>query len=598
MQRRQAANLAAAHDQADGQGDEPSSTLALRAPDVDERWVDLIHHDPLVTVDVEVLRSALRFAFESGDAGGLLSKAVDEAPITPSRWNPEAFSLGLFLPELLSSCFTVQIGKRNYEPSKRHLVRLLEHPPEDTRDVVLRQGVLRELAGDDELRTSLERIYVALRELRSLLDELPMTPGETVRRKVEVLTAIKTFLDEADMGLMGSESALSRLHEFAKEVRARDVYERLAQVLDFDANMAKLEVRVVLGSDGKIRDFRLMQAEENVGNPLVLSPWRRFWSRWIAWFRGYNYTESEVLLRVIDEVFLSLEDVILPCFDLLGDVELYLAALGFKDRAESEGLEVCLPTIEEVPPDAAEPSARRVEGLFNPLLMLQDVTPVPCDIETGRHDSLVLITGPNSGGKTRMMQAFALTQLLGQSGLFVPARKATLTHAPTMFVSLVEGAPADQKEGRLGTELLRVRQLFEQIEPGTLVILDELCSGTNPSEGIAIFEMVLTLLPRLRPQVLVSTHFLDAARHLEEEGTVERLEFLQVDLDDNDDPTYQFVSGVAPTSLAHNVASRLGVTHEELVRLVERQEKAAADRLPSSTGVTPAAALSLAKESA
>lgn len=79
---------------ADSQENPPSSApggaaLALRAPDVDEAWVDLIHHDPLVTIDKELLRSALRFAFESGDAGGLLGKAVDDAPITPSRWNPE-----------------------------------------------------------------------------------------------------------------------------------------------------------------------------------------------------------------------------------------------------------------------------------------------------------------------------------------------------------------------------------------------------------------------------------------------------------------------------------------------------------------------------
>ncbi len=584
MQRRQTANLAAARLRAMDSEPEPSAPLALRAPKVDEAWVDLIHHDPLVTVDVEVLRSALRFAFESGDAGGLLGKAVDDAPVTPSRWDPAAFAGGLFLPDLLASCFTVQVGRKTYEPSKTHLVRLLEHPPEDTRDVTLRQGVLRELAGDPELRASLERIYASLRELRTLLDEQPMTPGETVRRKVEVLTTVKAILDESDEGLSGAESALSRLHRFASEVRERDCYRQLAQVLDFDANMARLEIRVVLGSDGKIRDFQLVEAAENVDNPLVQSPWRRFWSRWIAWFRGYNYTESEVLLRVIDEVFLALEDVILPCFDLVGDVELYLAALGFKDRAESEGLEVCLPQIEPAPPSGSAPRPRHIEGLFNPLLILQGVTPVPCDIKTGSHDSLVLVTGPNSGGKTRMMQAFALAQLLGQSGLFVPARAATLIHAPTMFVSLVEGAPADQKEGRLGTELLRVRQLFEQLEPGTLVILDELCSGTNPSEGIAIFEMVLTLLPRLRPQVFVSTHFLDAARHLEDSGVVERLEFLQVDLDDNDDPTYQFIAGVAPTSLAHNVASRLGVTHEELVGLVERQEgRAAARLLPSTT---------------
>lgn len=559
-------------------GESSARPLAIRAPALDEEWVDLIHHDPLVTVDVETLRSALRFAFESGDAGGVLGRAVDDAPITPSRWSPDAFVGGLFLPELVSSCFTIDIGKRRYQPSQTHLVRLLSHAPDDGRDVTLRQEVLRELVARPELRATLERIYVAMRELRGLLDERPMTPGETVRRKVEVLTAVKTILDEADEGLSGTRSALLRLRDFAHGIRESDVYRRLAQVLDFDENLATLEIRVVLGSDGKIRDFDLIEVDENRDNPLVHSPWRRFWSRLGSWLRGYRYGENEVLLRVIDEVFSALEDAILPFFDLIGDVELYLAALGFKDRCARDGLEVCLPTIADAMEIGGARNPRTVRGLFNPLLLLQDIRPTPCDIVTSGHDALVLVTGPNSGGKTRMLQALSLTQVLAQSGLFVPAREAELTRAPTMFVSLVEGAPADQKEGRLGTELLRVRQLFEQLEPGSMVVLDELCSGTNPSEGIAIFEMVLSLLPRLRPQVFVTTHFLDAARKLEEERPAERLEFLQVDLDENDDPTYQFVPGVAPTSLAHAVASRLGVTHEELVALVERQEaKAAAE---------------------
>src|SRR5262245_59852139 len=59
--------------------------LALRRPDAGQAWVDLIHHDSLVTVDVELLRQAVRFAFESGDAGGLLGRAVDDAPTKGSR---------------------------------------------------------------------------------------------------------------------------------------------------------------------------------------------------------------------------------------------------------------------------------------------------------------------------------------------------------------------------------------------------------------------------------------------------------------------------------------------------------------------------------
>lgn len=549
----------------------PQLAEAKPATEVHGQWVDLLHHTPLAPVATDALIEALRFAFESGDAGGMLGLTVDQAPVAKSNWDPRNFASGLFLKELVTECFPIEVEGRRITPSEGRLVTLLSHPPEEPRDTSLRQEVLRELCARPELHAVVGRLYVKLRQLRRLLDEQPMTPGETIRRKVEVLDLVKRFFDEANEGLEGTTSALARLHGAAAAVCARPVYERLAQVLEFDRHMASIEVRLVLGSDGRIRDFELMRTDENTANVLVRSPWSRAWSRLRAWLRGYRYTENEVLLKVLDEVFDDLEDALLPCFRLVGDLEFYLAAMGFRARSAKVGLEVCLPELSPTPALEAPAGPLELRRLFNPLLWLQKVEPVPCDVHTTGHDALVLVTGPNSGGKTRLLQAVALSQLLAHGGVFVPAKEARLTRAPNMFVSLIEEAPADQKEGRLGTELMRVRRLFEQLTPGCFVALDEVCSGTNPSEGIAIFEMVVSLLPRLRPQVLLTTHFLDAARKLETERPAERLLFLQVELDDQASPTFQFVPGVAPTSLAHRVASRLGVTREELEALVERQ---------------------------
>jgi DNA mismatch repair protein MutS2 len=139
-----------------------------------------------------------------------------------------------------------------------------------------------------------------------------------------------------------------------------------------------------------------------------------------------------------------------------------------------------------------------------------------------------------------------------------------------MFVSLTQETSADQQEGRLGTEMLRIRQLFERALPGSLVILDELCSGTNPSEGEEIFHLVIDLLRELDPEVFITTHFLQFAAQLAEQADALWLCFLQVELDEQKVPTYQFVPGVATTSLAHQTAARLGVTRDELLALIRR----------------------------
>jgi DNA mismatch repair protein MutS2 len=194
----------------------------------------------------------------------------------------------------------------------------------------------------------------------------------------------------------------------------------------------------------------------------------------------------------------------------------------------------------------------------------------------------MLITGPNSGGKTRLLQSLGLFQLLGQAGLYVPAREAQLSLAPSLIVSLIQETRADQPEGRLGMELLRIRQLFEQLPPGAVVILDELCSGTNPSEGEEIFELVIRSLSRLHPQAFITTHFLAFSARLEKERRIADLLFLQVELGAGDAPTFQFVPGVARTSLAGHAAARLGVTGEQLLSLVERNIRSAELRASAS----------------
>jgi len=119
-------------------------------------------------------------------------------------------------------------------------------------------------------------------------------------------------------------------------------------------------------------------------------------------------------------------------------------------------------------------------------------------------------------------------------------------------------------------ELIRIRALFERLPPGAMVLLDELCSGTNPSEGEEIFELVVSTLARLQPQVFITTHFLAFAARLQREQKIAGLGFLQVELGVDRQATFQFVEGVAQTSLAGHAAARLGVTRDQLDTLVER----------------------------
>ncbi len=526
---------------------------------------DLLHPTPLRRIDAEQTRIAVTLAFASGNAGGLFSEALESAQLAPSTWTPAAYAQDLFLSRFVSDCYRARVGQREPVFCTKHLVQVLAHPPADPAIVEYRRAILRELADSEPLRGQFEQLYLSLCRMRTLLENTAAgRDWDPNRRQLDVLVAFKEIVDTAASGFSTASSGLQRLAAWGERVQASEPYRSLTDLVRYDNRLATLSLKVGVGADGRIRGFEVVSVNENATNPFFSTAWRRWLTKCELFLRGYHFSDGEVMARFIDAVFSGIDAEMVALVQLLGDLEFYLGALGFRDRARAAGLDACLPDLV----DAARP--RDLRGLFNPLLLLTGITPVPCDLLTAKLCGTVLVTGPNSGGKTRLLQAIGIAQLLAQSGLFIPARSGSIALTPALVVSLIEETKADQAEGRLGMELIRIRELFERLPPGAMVILDELCSGTNPSEGEEIFELVVNTLSRLRPQVFITTHFLAFAARLQRENHIPGLGFLQVQLGSDRRATFQFVQGVANTSLAGQTAERLGVTRDQLLGLVER----------------------------
>lgn len=530
------------------------------------QFPDLLQPLPTRRVDVDKTRLALTMAFAaSGSSGGVFAEALDAATIAPSAFRPQDFAEELFLQRFVSQALRVKLGGREPVMHARHLYRLLSQPPADPEVTQFRRSVLFELTQSRELRGALERLYLELCKLRGLLEN----PGgvrvwDANRRRLDILQVFKGLLDVMAEEFGEAQSGLARLAEFGRRVQASEPYGALADLLRCDARMARVDVRLGIGADGSVNGFEVLSVNESTDNPFVNPAWRRWLAKLELFVRGYRFSDGEVLARLVDAVVSGLEEELVAQVQLLGDLEFYLGALGFRDSALAAGLEVCLPEF------VATSEPRELWGLFNPLLLMSGIVPVACDVQSARLSSTSLITGPNSGGKTRLLQSLGLTQLLGQCGLFVPARVARIAWASGLVASLIEEAKADQAEGRLGMELMRIRGLFERLPPNALVLLDELCSGTNPSEGEQIFELVVRMLTQLAPQAFITTHFLAFAQRLQQSSDIPHLEFMQVELNEQRRATYQFVPGVATSSLAAHTAERLGVTGEQLSALIEQ----------------------------
>ncbi len=533
---------------------------------------DLLSEKPLVRVDAEELRQILIFAFATSGSVENFDQAMGRARLPKTDWDRAYFERDLFLDQLVKNSLSIRCNGRAYEPCARYLLRALSEPPSDLAETEFRRSILGDLAGSDILRGQFESIYADIVRFRALLCSGRFITAQI--RRLDILRALHALIGLMANSFNESTSGLSRIRAFGQAVLESPSYKRLDALLDHEAHLGTVDLRVRLGSDGELRTFQIVAVRENQDNPFHASPLGRWLAKLRLMLRGYRMNGGEVVERLFDDVFTGMEAVLVSLFQLLGDMEFYLAALSFRDGVLAKGLSVCFPEFIEIGnQNAAECPGIEILGLFNPLLLEGKTIPVPCDLRTAHADSVVLVTGPNSGGKTRLLQSLALAYLFAGAGLFVPARSARLPRFSGLFVSLLDEARADQPEGQLGMELLRIRRMFENLDRCSLVILDELCSGTNPSEGEEIARLVISLLPEMEAQAFVSTHLLQFAAHLSEELPVPHLEFIQVELDKSERPTYGFVGGVAKTSLAHKTAARLGVTRDELTALIAKRKR-------------------------
>ncbi len=529
---------------------------------------DILHLEPRIASSLDAVGELLELAFLGKEAAKGLDRKMGELEAGEGGWQLDMFARDLFVEDLIRTCLTVSIDGIRFPVNQNYLYQVLSHPPMTVDAVAFRQEIFRELDGDETLRRNSEKLYQEISQLLSMFKSPDHATKLDINAfRLDLLKQARQVIDWMVEGFADAQSGLSRLHDVGRQIQESQEYAVLVDVLEFESRLSTVNVNLGVGGDGEVKHLEILEVTESKDNRFYRSPLRRFFMRLkIFLLFGYRLSRKEIVNRLLRDVFLRISSSLTPLVQLVGQLEFYLAGLSFRRLAAERGLETSLAEL-----DLREPL--ELVDVFNPLLMANE-NPVPCTVRSLQSRPITLITGPNSGGKTRLLQTIGLTQLLGQSGLWVPASSARLTLMRGMFLSLVETETADQAEGRLGRELLRIRNLFETVGSPSLVILDELCSGTNPAEGTEIIDMVVRLLDRLDTVAFISTHYLDFARQLHDEPPVPVLEFLQVESRDDLTSTYQFIPGVAETSLAAATAERLGVTFDELAALIDNRRTA------------------------
>jgi DNA mismatch repair protein MutS2 len=214
---------------------------------------------------------------------------------------------------------------------------------------------------------------------------------------------------------------------------------------------------------------------------------------------------------------------------------------------------------------AAEMDGVRAETADRPVVVLLGARHpglagrvVPIDIRLGDGYTALLVTGPNTGGKTVTLRTLGLLSLMHQAGLHVPAEAGSrLPIFGDVFADIGDEQSIAQSLSTFSGHLRRIIRIVEAAGPGTLVLLDELGAGTDPTEGSALAQALLDHFIRAGALVAATTHYaeLKAYAHTTPQARNASVEF---DLETLS-PTYRLTIGLPGGSQAFAIAERLGL---------------------------------------
>jgi DNA mismatch repair protein MutS2 len=413
-----------------------------------------------------------------------------------------------------------------------------------------------------QLKGALAAARVVAADLARLADDAPRTAALRVDpppKELEQRLAVS--LDAEGQVLDGASRLLARARRAVREARARLVQklEVMLAALDPtdrapDAAVTLREGRYVIPvrSTARARVGGIVHDESATRATVFLEP-----PEVIELGNALRAAEVEEQREVL-QVLRELTELLRPHRDAIAAT--WEMCIAFDDLCARARYAV---EVNGFPPAIGTGPLEIRAGRHPLLLGASESAVVPFDLVLAPDEFTVLVSGPNTGGKTVLIKAVGLLSLMAQSGIIPPiGPQSTLPVFSGVFADIGDRQSIAASLSTFSAHVAVLRDILERAGAGSLVLLDEIGSGTDPAEGGALATAVLQTLTRRRAVTLATTH-LGALKQLAAETVGIVNASLQFDADTLT-PTYRLLKGVPGRSYGLAIARRLGIAPDVL----------------------------------
>ena len=404
--------------------------------------------------------------------------------------------------------------------------------------------------------------YPALAEFVLAMVDLPGLRADLARS----IGPRGEVLDTASPELAAIRRSLKEAHERLRERLRRLLAERQEAIQDAYVTIRDGRYVIPVRADRRQAVPGITHDVSGSGQTLFVEPFEvlELNNRWRE-LQAAETHEIERILRVLTQRIADAADELLQIVEAGAALDLALAKARLAydlDAVEPELLEPSGPTVPE-----GHPFLRvRLRAARHPLLDRR--TAVPIDVELGERFRILVITGPNTGGKTVALKTVGLLALMAQAGLFIPAAPGSgLSVFSAIFVDIGDEQSIEQNLSTFSSHMRRIVATLQQADASSLVLLDEIAAGTDPQEGAALARAILERLLEIGALGIVTTHYPELKVVATGTPGLENasVEFDPVTLS----PTYRLLVGLPGRSHALEVARRLGLPEDVIARARE-----------------------------